>query len=35
MVEKIITRGTGKKTTENMKNKEESYQSIQCNILVP
>jgi hypothetical protein len=35
MVGKIGTRGTGGKTTKTWKNKEEIYQSIQCDILVP
>jgi len=34
MVGKISTRGTGGEDNKNMKNKEETYQSIQCDILV-
>jgi len=33
MVGKISTRGTGRKAIKNMKNKEETYQSIQSDIL--
>ena len=35
MVEKIITRGAGKKTTQTMKNKEKTHQSIQSDTLAP
>jgi hypothetical protein len=34
MVGKISTRGTGGEDNKNMKNEEETYQSIQCDILV-
>jgi hypothetical protein len=34
IVGKISTRGTGGEDNKNIKNKEETYQSIQCDILV-